>query len=445
MKLNQIYITIYIVLAILLIPTWFISEPSEEQMTYQSYTGDVTYLQVGQEIPIDHQKLSHMYQYDSISLINIMENSKNHNTYLNAQNEPMFVENHRSEFFASRHGLAIYLLLLYQGERIVHAENLGYYLQYFEFNNTDPSWVALNQDDFVQELEQNPAGKFYLSENIDLSRRNTAIAYFSGVLYNPYHLVISHVDTISNEEEQGLFYILDNAIIDGIVIEDSTVDRTTNQNLSSASIGFLSSIAYGSFISNINVDGDINFESYAYSGGLVGRAVNSIFRYVSFTGSIKNTGAIGGIIGSNSNYTEKIDLINMYITVTTNTIENAYVDAQLSDAFEIGGLIGSQSNSTQLNMKSVYATGTVENVGAIFYQMKTVGYLTGNCIIPCLYNYENAYTTYELIDYTTLGDGKLVQFIKRAQLFSDTPLPGLESFVFSENDLPRLPYWRIGS
>ncbi|MDX9691957.1 MAG: hypothetical protein RBT45_05815, partial [Acholeplasmataceae bacterium] len=63
------------------------------------------------------------------------------------------------------------------------------------------------------------------------------------------------------------------------------------------------------------------------------------------------------------------------------------------------------------------------------------------------FNYEYAYTTYPLFLDLEIDahDVDQITFILVEEMYRDTPLVGLENFIFSTNDIPRLPYWRIGS
>jgi hypothetical protein len=447
MKINLIYKITYSLLAFIFIPIWFILAPNEKEITYEQYQEDVIYVEVGHKIPINHEDLKKKYNYDDIQMMNIIRNNTLVKSSLSDDNEQMFVENNRSEFIASRHGLAIYLLLLYKDNRIVHTINLGFHLQYVEFDEHDDEWVPLTQVNFISSLETNPSGKFYLSEDISLIHRYRLIERFSGILYNPYKHVLSNVNDIENELNQGLFDTLDNAIIDGIIIERSSLVRDDQSNkFISSQVGFIAGVSLGSFVSNVSVTGYLSYNFSDSSGGLVGSSTCSIFRNVSFTGSINSSNSTGGILGSNMGFRGIFTLLGDYITTHVTTIENGYVNADLSNSYSLAGLIGTQGENTRIDVKSVYLIGTIDRSKSDSYS-RVIGYLSINSPWSRVlsYEYEYAYTTYPRITDKSEVDGEGVVFITIDQLYSDIPLEGLESFIFTTDDIPRLPYWRIGS
>jgi hypothetical protein len=286
-----------------------------------------------------------------------------------------------------------------------------------------------------------------MERSINLNTRNRLIEIFSGILYNPYKFIITNVNDIENEDDQGLFRVLDNAIIDGIMIRNSRIDGTDYSfPVMSSTVGFLSSTSFGSFISNVSVEGDIAYDYALHSGGLIGNSIYSIYRYVSFAGSIKNSSYTGGIIGSNIGYFEHVKSLSRVILTKVNTIENSYVDADLSESYSIGGFIGYHYYRSELNLKSVYATGSIDRSQSIDYA-RQIGYLATSVLMNGDFIYEDAYTTYQIFQDVEVyaHDFDQTTFITIEEMYRDTPLEGLENFIFSTNDIPRLPYWRIGS
>lgn len=438
MKINNVYVLMYSVLSILFIVIWILLKPTEKPITYAQLTEDVTYVEVSKEIPIDHKALKKIYEYDSIELKNVMRNDSNDSLFSDEQNEPMFVQTNRSEFIAKKHGLAIYLALLYKDGKLMHSVNLGYHLQYFEFDVNDDSWIALNSSNFTSAIEENSMGKFYISEDIDLSNRKGSIKKFSGVLYNPYQFKITNINNINSEIDQGLFEFLDNAIIDGILIEDSSIINVLD-SYTYAYNGFIASFAYSSFISNTHVRGNISYEHAYVTGGLVAKSSYSLYRYVSYTGSIDNSSHVGGIIGYVQGYSEWIEPLKSSVNTDVNIIENAYVNAELS-GYDANAFVGYTHYNVVLKMKSIYAVGTLNFDYKILHN--SISYFSGR--YHGVTNYRYAYTTYPRIE-DGFGDGYQISFISTESITSGTMLEGLEKFIFNDGSLPILPYWRIGS
>jgi hypothetical protein len=443
MKINKIYIAIYSVLSLFFITTGYLLKPTEQRITHAQYTEEVTYVEVGKEIPIDHKSLRKIYDYDSIELMNVIRNNHHGISFIEEQNDPVFVQTNRSEFIAKRHGLAIYLALLYKDDKLVHCINLGYHLQYIEYDENDDSWIALNQLNFISMLEENPKGKFYISEDINLKNRDRSIKTFSGILYNPYQYKITNVNIVQSKVNQGLFEFLDNAIIDGIIIEDSSIIRITDTGtpITYASNGFIASLAFGSFISNTHVQGNISYENARLTGGLVASSYYSLYRYVSFTGSIDKSSHVGGIIGYNLGYNEWIEPLKIRTYTHVNTIENAYVNAELS-GFDANAFVGVNHHLIVLKMKSIYAVGSLNFEEKILYS--PMSYFSGTTMFNSP-SYRYAYTTYPRIEDLSEEDADEIIFITPELITSGTVLEGLEDFIFKHGDLPILPYWRIGS
>jgi hypothetical protein len=445
MKLNRILLVTYIILTLIFTPIWFIIQPSNEPLHYVENSPEITYLKVGEQIPIDYHKLRKAHDYNRIELIDVMREGTQNINHLSDQSEPMFYQNHRYEYFSNRHGLAIYTLILYKDERIVSVINLGYHLQYVEYDANDHSWIPLNQTNFMRLLEENPNGKFFLEENIELHQRRYAIPIFTGILMNPYHMKISKIFLIDTEIDQGLFRVIDNAIIDGIIIEQSRFRRLSPpQPYQTSYIGFISSHAFGSFVSNVSVNGEIDYDHSSFAGGLVGSSIQSVYHHVSFTGNIHNSFSTGGILGSHQSIRMFPQTFMYSINTPVYTIQESYVDAEFTVASRVGGLVGNIQYQSLFYIRNIYVTGSTD-----FNEYKhlniSYGYLARDFFNEAILDYHKAYVTYPIYDDRQTIDGDLVIFITEEDLFTEEPLEGLESYIFSTDDIPRLSYWRIGS
>jgi hypothetical protein len=72
MKINNIYIYTYTFLILIFIPIWFILKPQEKDITIEQQTTEVTYIEVGDIIPINHKELRKNHDYDDIKMISML-------------------------------------------------------------------------------------------------------------------------------------------------------------------------------------------------------------------------------------------------------------------------------------------------------------------------------------------------------------------------------------
>lgn len=437
MSMNKIFILVYGIIGLLMIPVIVMDNSKEITIIYDDTMADELFVGVGEPLDLKLEQLKEIYAFNRVILSNNRPTETNHTN-------PYVYSNHRFEHTVLRHGIVNYTLDLYKNDVFIAEVALGYRIQ---FEREHPSWIGLTSEDFVRALTAMPNGRFYLMEDIDLTQQEAQIPRFSGVIVNPEGFVIHGVNAIDHSTTQGIFKVLDEAQIDGLIIEDAMIDLADfDPGTTTMVAGVLTSEAYDSIITNTHVKGTITGARYGAIGGLVGASYGSVYRYVSFEGTISAKGAnIGGLLGFHSGF-----MIERYsdrdpLIAPINVIEHAYVNAQLigTTYAMIGGLISVYDGQTHI--RHAYVTGLIER-GDAFYG---ISYVTvGNRFYGSRLDssYQDIYVDKELeVTDQTSSDGDFVIFVDRSGLMGGVPLAGLEGFIFHEGAFPSLPYWRIGS
>jgi len=289
-----------------------------------------------------------------------------------------------------------------------------------------------------------PEGKFYLAEDIDLSSMREQIPTFSGVITNPYGYVIRNVRTVPGSTDQGIFRILQGAQIDGLRIENVTID-VEEDGLLSYLVGTLASTAFSSVITNTHVQGDIQTD-YATAGGLVGASYGSVYRAVSFTGTLSGRNSIGGLLGFHQGFEDKRiqdpgDIwTSLVVERPVDVIRYAFVDADLlgGSYANVGGLIGVFNGRADLSYG--YITGMMDRGETL----NGVSYVTRNRWRTSEISvYEHIWLDASLrIPGVTGTDEDLVTFVD-PDILMGTDIP--EGLAFLETDSAGaldIPYWR---
>lgn len=417
-------------LVILLIIIFSLSACKEDLPIIEDDTQlDVRYVEVGEQLDLHIDLLENKYDFDAI----------HYNIQYDSITSDLFVYNQRNEVFAAKPGVTPFSIYLYKNEELVVVANYGIFIVYELYDEDDDSWTALNSLNFYDEITSNPAGKFYLAEDIDasLELQSRSIELFTGSLLNPYHYKIINYNRLGSTVN-GLFQEINHAYIDGLIIEDA--NATGNNMANSSSFGFLANAAYSSYITNLRVTGVILGVRGDHIGGLVGESSGCYYRSISFEGSIQgNAYYIGGLFGKILDYNDESLLDSI-------TIENAYVIADLESTRE--------SNHVQAFIGQVSYFQGVESSIEIYN-----GYFDGEILpntLPTVYyfcyasfnnsediTYRNLYTTQieNLTESRLYGDWNLINYIDYETLISGEELEGLSGFTFALGEYPVLKGW----
>ena len=416
-------------LVILLIIIFSLSACKEDLPIIKDDTQlDVRYVKVGEQLDLNIDSLEAKYDFDDI----------HYNIQYDSITSDLFAYNQRNEVFAVKPGVTPFSIYLYKNEELVVVVNYGIFIVYDLYDEDDDSWTALNSLNFYDEITSNPAGKFYLAEDIDasLELQSRSIEFFTGSLLNPYHYKIINYSRLGSTVN-GLFQEINHAYIDGLIIEDA--NATGNNDANSSSFGFLANAAYSSYITNLRVTGVIVGVRGDHIGGLVGDSGGCYYRSISFEGSIISPAYyIGGLFG-------KIVVHEVESLPNSITIENAYVLADLK---------GQRVNAhIQAFIGYVYPLSTTSSVK--IYN----GYFDGEILpntLPTVYYFTfTSYSDFENITYRNLyttqienttetrfdGDMSLINFIDDETLISGEELEGMNGFTFVFGEYPVLKGW----
>lgn len=413
---------------------------------------DVQYITVGDSVRFGIDHLKKIHDFDHVEMIeesNELTGSIESSVYSLGiswkETNQFFYMNHRMEIIAKRQGVAKLSIMLYKDEEAIKRIELGLFAV---LNDThiDDTWVGLNSDNFNEEIDKNPDGKFYLESDLT-DGSLSGVNYFSGTLLNPNQYVIKLSNIRYNEYNQGLFTVLDGAYIDGLIIRESNLMPTTLNRIETVSIGFLAAYAGNSLITNVSVEGDITNDirgSADAVGGIVGVSYGSLYRHVSFVGNIEgNFENIGGLIGY-TRFDYRYNFMNYFNSGKSYDM--------IDGAFVISNIVSSNSpNSSFTNafmgrissniprIRHGYFDGTIGTV-EVFERFPFYFGATSSDYLQYLYstlgplNTENPNNLFSEDEYMEIDNERLK---------SSEPLPGLTMFIFEEDEYPKLSVWRL--
>ncbi len=193
-----------------------------------------------------------------------------------------------------------------------------------DMNQNKNGWYILKNDiDLIEYKNWEPIGNLPTAETPE----NNA---FQGIFYNPEGFKIKNLTIKSSQMitqgkfggcNGGLFGALDEAYIDGILLEDVYIDLTDYDGTLSSCAGGIAAQELNSVIRNCKVEGKII--SQDRTGGIVGGSSWGKIMNCDFKGMVQSTiHAAGGIAGFG------------YI------VKNCSVEALIEGAFASGGILG---------------------------------------------------------------------------------------------------------
>lgn len=199
-------------------------------------------------------------------------------------------------------------------------------------------------EDFIN-IGNDLNGCYILNNNLDFSNVkdfksigyfNGEQAIFSGMLINPNNYRISNISMVStnNESQTGsIFFKINEAYIDNLIIDNIYIDNTNEQMY----VGAIASEAYKSCIRNCSISGIIKGRRIV--GGIVGYIYGSQLTNCNFVGEVHqknipgreyNDNCAGGLFGSYNVliYQLKINYNTVVATISSDNI-----------AGKVGGII----------------------------------------------------------------------------------------------------------
>jgi len=263
-------------------------------------------VQAGTEIDLQLDKLYEKYQFDRIKFVI----TNNNIARINYKEKLLALDGGQTNVSAS----------LYKGKSFITTIHFGKFIILKDISECIP---IHNYLEFTQLLTSNPQGCYYLENDIVFPVNiEEIVPYFEGILLNPKMKIIKNLRMKSNND-CGLFERINNAIIDGLILEDVQIESIQQDKFYNA-VGTIAAKANYSFLSNIQVSG--NVKNGNNIGGLLGYSYNTMIVNSSFTGNVQNGRYVGGLIG----YSESsmIERENFYFY--TIKFENCYVIGNIS-------------------------------------------------------------------------------------------------------------------
>ncbi|HHU56462.1 MAG TPA: hypothetical protein GXZ48_07230 [Acholeplasmataceae bacterium] len=209
----------------------------------------------------------------------------------------------------------------------------------------------------LQNINNNKSGHFLLKSNIDLSTIDYWVPIgsgptgneFTGIFVNPEGYEISNLNIFSFDKEKGnschagLFGLIKDAYIDGIILTNVNIDVSEcKHNPLNSTAGGIAYYMLNSIIRNCHVEGTIIAQYFA--GGIVGNSDNGYILDCSFKGVVKTINSsdwardsdvgAGGIVGFFGN--------------DENRISNCHVEATVIGHLCAGGIIGTSMFDQEL-------------------------------------------------------------------------------------------------
>jgi len=413
---------------------------------------EIQYVTVGDSIDYNIDYFKSLYDFNQVEmheesylLSGNIESSIYTLSIRKEETNQFFYMNHRKDIISKKQGVAKLSVSFYKDEDFVESIDLGLFVILNDLT-MDDTWVGLNSTNFYDEINKNPNGRFYIESDIFLDSRAN-IDYFSGTLLNPNQHIIS-IDLLSYDwYNQGLFKTLEGAYIDGLIIKNATMKPTTFNRIETLSMGFLAAYAGNSMISNVSVEGNILSDANSSAevvGGIVGVSYGSIYRHVSFVGSIQGDfNQIGGLIGF-ARFDYRVSSSGLqYSVLNYDMIDGAYVIADIDSnkdyiSYQVRGFIGNFFDQ-YTSIRHGYFDGSIDSIEVYddfpffkdSFSRYRVSYLYST--LGPLQEYRERYT-FDLDEYKE---------ISQEELKSGESLLGLSMFIFNDNEYPLLSYWRL--
>lgn len=339
--------------------------------------------------------------------------------------------NNKEELLALRLGKTILTATIYGSDYIKSV----YIYNIVVVDYTDERMIAINYPYQLREyILKDPSGIFYINNDLDFSiyENFKPIPYFEGVIINPNCHVIKNLN-ISSNKDCAIFENVTNAFIDGIILEDvNIVGKANSTAYESLYTGGLVGYAYGSYLSNIHISG--NVKNGMYVGGIAGFLYKSSLYNSSFVGEVSGGIDVGGLVGFLDNRT----FVSPSLTI--GVIRNCYVVGDICGGYvnpnkvtphHLGGLVG---RSYQGIIISTYFSGHIYP-DELDYHTPLIagnyGYGFFNVYYASDYSIEDAYAS---LNFTV----KEVYKVTYDELISGNELKGLEDFTFTQGSYPTI-------
>ena len=262
------------------------------------------------------------------------------------------------------------------------------------------SYISLNNDNFYQQLNENPSGSFQLTQDIILN--DWTPINFSGVLDgNGY--------TISTNKQ--LFININNSKIFDLAIETiDTIVYNAKDNFANTNFGILAQSAYNSDFSSISINGSVSVsaKSSIAVGSLFGFAQSSVISNCYSNTNLKviqsSSEALQTVVGGLVGQSVACKIYNCYTVPLIDEIINVNVLNNLNQPktdLIIGGFIGFVEKSSVGLVSNCFCGGNINfnytqdesnkntYIGKIFGQVSGFSSLDNSLSYVYTYNSSN--------------------------------------------------------
>jgi len=244
-----------------------------------------------------------------------------------------------------------------------------------------------------------------------------------------------------------------------------TISKLTITSATAAGVGLFCYIGSSAIVKNVGiVSCNINV-AFTVVGGLAGRNDGTV-EYCYSTGTVIGTSGVGGLVGTISVATGKVQ--NCYsecdVTATTSgaaggvagnniggTVQNCYATGNVSGGSSVGGVVGGGTSGAAGTVKNCYATGNVTGnstgiAGGVVGACSS-GSTVENCVAlnPNVSGDGTQYVARVLGTSSASGGGSIASGYGRSDMIV-VPSGGASSYITSRNGADiTLDDWKLAS
>ncbi|MDR2889395.1 MAG: hypothetical protein LBV33_06090, partial [Lachnospiraceae bacterium] len=280
----------------------------------------------------------------------------------------------------------------------------------------DPYQIGQAED--FDLIDGNSGAYFQLMNDIDFEGEAfETIDYFWGFFDGGGFTLKNMV--IGDETYDGLFGYTEFATFKDLVIEEAHINQ--QEGAEKLYSGIMVGYSNYSTFENIKII-DCSIKAGEYSGGLVGKSVETVISNCFVEGTVSGTGYVGGLVGSavsspiSQSYAAATVTGGDYVgglvgnaagtSVTTMNISESYALVEVTGNNYVGGLIG---NAVYATVKNCFALGSVESlnssidVGGLIGMINNRTYVSDCYVAVTVSESAQAFICYRGISYTDLG------------------------------------------
>ena len=224
------------------------------------------------------------------------------------------------------------------------------------------TWVAISDREELENIAKNPQGRYYLTNDIDLSDKEWIPLTFGGIFDGQGHVIRDMTITADNTVQCGLFGQM-SGIVKNVGLENVNINVRIRSIGDFGQIGGIAGTASGNSYETINncyVTGNITVSGANYypptAGGIAGNSRSASITNCYNNADVTNDGStVGGIVGT---AWDTSIIVNCYNTgnITTTNNRTGFGSARIT-----GGIVGSVPAHSTLTVTNCYNTGKLSH------------------------------------------------------------------------------------